>query len=236
MFPNPFLPNLAPSIAREILHTLRTDLPPPATDAAEALADRIETAMAMVASYLPTDVGEAQLAAQIVVADAHAKDCWRLALLPSQDFDKARRCRDQAAKMARLMQSGQRLLQRTQAMRRKLEAEMHPEAMERAGYWFRDASVPAPEPDQAPGNATAPEVAVPEPVAAAPAFETLTEAEQYAVIYPGRAALIRGNGGLPARLDFGPPEAEIVEALVHGTSPILRAIGPPPLGRPAAAA
>jgi hypothetical protein len=57
---------------------------------------------------------------------------------------------------------------------------------------------------------------------AAPAFETLTEVEQYALIHPGRAALIRAERGLPAQFDFGPPEPDIVEALVHGTSPILR--------------
>ena len=43
--------------------------------------------------------------------------------------------------------------------------------------------------------------------------------------FPGRAALIRGHGGLPqGRLGFGPPAPEIVEALAHGTSPILLAL------------
>ena len=178
---HPFLPNLPPSIAREILHTLQTNYPPPATDSPEALAARIETAMATVASHLPTDASEAQLAGPIVAADAHAKDCFRLALLPGQDPDTTRRCRAQAASMMRLMQSGQRLLQRTQAMRQKAEAE------------------------------------------------------QYAVTYPGRDALIRAPGGLPGRLDFGPPEPDIVEALVRGNSPILRAIEPPTF-RPSAVA
>ena len=78
--------------------------------------------------------------------------------------------------------------------------------MERAGYWFRDASVPLP---------VQPEV---------PAQASLTEAEQDAAIYPDRAALIRATGGLPATLNFGPPEPDLVEALVNGTSPILRAL------------
>jgi hypothetical protein len=38
------------------------------------------------------------------------------------------------------------------------------------------------------------------------------------------AARIRAHGGLPVRLDFGPPEPEMVDALVNGTSPILRAL------------
>ena len=55
----------------------------------------------------------------------------------------------------------------------------------------------------------------------------LTEAEQYAAIYPDRAALIRATGGLPPKPSFGPPEPDIVEALVNGTSPILRALDRP---------
>ena len=50
----------------------------------------------------------------------------------------------------------------------------------------------------------------------------MTEAEQYAVLYPNRARRIRAEGGLPARLDYGPPEPHIVDAIVNGSSPILR--------------
>ena len=54
--------------------------------------------------------------------------------------------------------------------------------------------------------------------------------------FPGRAALNRGHGGLPqGRLGFGPRAPEIVEALAHGTSPILRMIDQP-AHRPCAAA
>ena len=55
-------------------------------------------------------------------------------------------------------------------------------------------------------------------------FTDLSEAEQYAAIYPERAARIRAHGGLPPRLDFGAPEPDIVNALVTGTSPILQAL------------
>ena len=74
-----------------------------------------------------------------------------------------------------------------------------------------------------PGGAQ-PAAAPPDPVRAEPAFCDLSEAEQYAAIYPERAARIRAHGGLPVRLDFGPPEPEIVDALVNGTSPMLRAL------------
>jgi hypothetical protein len=64
----------------------------------------------------------------------------------------------------------------------------------------------------------------PPPNSGATEFESLSEAEQYAALYADRAARIRAAGGLPPRLDFAPPEPEIVEALVNGSSPILRAL------------
>jgi hypothetical protein len=53
-------------------------------------------------------------------------------------------------------------LKRDQAARDKAEAEMQPAAMERAGYWIRDVSVPAP-------NEAPPEPAPTEPDIAAEA-------------------------------------------------------------------
>jgi hypothetical protein len=212
------LPNLPPSVAREVLATLCATLPPPVADTAEARAARDETAMAAVAALHPADAFEALLAAQIVEADAHAMDCLRLAVQAGQQPEDVRRCRAQAATMMRHMQSGLRALQRTQSMREKAEATMHPAAMDRAGYWFRDASPPLPP---SPAQADAPQPA------------DLTDAEQYAAVYPDRAARIRAHGGLPMRLDFGPPDPAVVDALVNGTSPILRALDHRP---PAAAA
>jgi hypothetical protein len=70
-----------------------------------------------------------------------------------------------------------------------------------------------------------PPPSAPAPVEATePPFEQLAEADQYAIIYPRRAALIRSLGGLPARCDFGPPEPDLVRAIVSGTSPTLRAL------------
>jgi hypothetical protein len=101
--------------------------------------------------------------------------------------------------------------------RSKAETEMHPAAMERAGYWFHEVSVPAP-----------PVPLVPTEDAAEPVLDPVAEAEHYALIYPDRAALIRAHGGLPPRLTFGPPEPDIVAALVNGASPALCAIAPHP--------
>jgi hypothetical protein len=85
---------------------------------------------------------------------------------------------------------------------------MHPAALERAGYWSRDISVPAPAPAAPPP----PAAGEPEPAQA----DTAAEARRYAVIYPDRAARIRAAGGLPADLDFGPPEPALVAALLKG--------------------
>jgi hypothetical protein len=40
-------------------------------------------------------------------------------------------------------------------------------------------------------------------------------------MYPDRARGIRAAGGLPAGYDYGPPDPEILDGLVNGTSPIL---------------
>ena len=46
-------------------------------------------------------------------------------------------------------------------------------------------------------------------------------AEQYAALYPQRAALIRTYGGLPPNINFGAPEPDLVAAIVASTSPIM---------------
>ncbi len=52
----------------------------------------------------------------------------------------------------------------------------------------------------------------------------LAEAEHYAVLYPERAALIRRMGRLPHDLAFGPPDADVVRALVTAHTPALAAL------------
>ena len=63
-----------------------------------------------------------------------------------------------------------------------------------------------------------------EPAAAAETPDSLAEAEHYAILYPERAALIRRMGGLPDDLSFGPPDDDIVAALISGRSPALAAL------------
>jgi hypothetical protein len=126
----------------------------------------------------------------------------------------------QVAWMARQLDATLRNLLRIQATREKQEAAMHPAAMERAGYWFQEISVPARDPPPADAqSAEAQSDAEPEPTQAG----IDAEAELYAMIYPDRAARIREAGGLPARLDFGPPEPAIVAALLGGAGVARRA-------------
>jgi len=208
-FTNPSPPHALPAtVSRVVFAELCARLPPPPVDTPEARAERDAVAMDAAAALHPADAFEAKLAAQIVAADAQVADCQRLAVQYRNDLAVTLRCRAQATSAMREMRALLRDYRRMQAERDKALNEMHPAAMERAGYWFREATVPEPAPEPAPA----------EP----PAQAELTEAEKYAVIYPDRAARIRACRGLPARLDFGPPEPEIVEALVSGTSPILR--------------
>ena len=197
------IPNLPASVSREIFARLCASLPPPATDTAEARTEREADAMAAVAALRPADAFEGRLAVQIVAADTHAMDCFRLAAKYSNDLTAGFQCRAQAALMMRQMQAALRTLHRMQAMRPKTQATNQP-------------AVPALGDPAPPRDATA---AVPKQQP-----DSVTEAEDYATRYPYRAARIRRHGGLPARLDFTPPEPAIVQALVTGTSPVLRAL------------
>jgi hypothetical protein len=207
--------NLPPSIVHQISATLCASLPQPVADTPESRAARDETAIAAVAALHPADAFEAQLAAQIVDADAHAKDCLRLAVQPGQQPADIRRHRAHAIAMMRQMHIGLRALQRIQAMRTKSEPVAHPAAMEHPAP--PNASVPAPAPAR---TATPDPAAPPPPDRDESKFGDRTEAEQYAALHPERAAHIRAHGDLPPRFDHGPPDPEVVEALVNGTSPI----------------
>lgn len=60
--------------------------------------------------------------------------------------------------------------------------------------------------------------------AAEPEFDPVAAAEEYAAIYPERAALIRRLGRVPENVSFGPPEDDLVQALVSARTPALIAL------------
>jgi hypothetical protein len=225
---------LAPN-ARAVFTDLCSSLPKTADDTPEAIAARARKALQAVCALHPADDFEACLATRIVAMNAHALDALRSAVLAAGDPDEVRRCRAQAASMARQSDAALRTLRRMQHERDKAYNEMHPAAMGRAGYWFKEVSMPAPDQDPVPAPS--------HPAAASPAAEAEThqrgpaaieaDTQLYAAMYPDRARRIRAAQGLPPDLDFGPPEPEIVDALLRGVN------GPqsiPPRATPSSAA
>ena len=59
---------------------------------------------------------------------------------------------------------------------------------------------------------------------AEPEPDPIAEAEQYAAIYPERAALIRRLGRVPENASFGPPDPDLVQALITARTPALAAL------------
>src|SRR5215469_14693429 len=109
-------------------------------------AARKNKAMDAVLALQPDNDAECLFAVRVVSADAQAGDALRCAGLAADDPDKVGKCRAQAASMMRQSDAALRSLLRLQAIREKHEAAMHPSAMERAGYWFREIAPAAPPP------------------------------------------------------------------------------------------
>ncbi len=132
--------------AREIFTELCDSLPRKPNDTEEAVAARARRAMETIVALNPEDALEARLAVRVVTMDAHAADCLRAAGLATGDAAEVNRCRARAAWMARLSESALRTLRRMRAERDKAYNDMHPAAMGRAGYWFKEVSVACPGP------------------------------------------------------------------------------------------
>ena len=209
------VPNIPEHLSRAICADLIGKLPSPADDSPEQLALRDERAITALAHYIPENAAEAELAADIVAAEFHAKDALRSAARCRNDPAETERCRRQHALMMRTMHSGLRTLLRIQAERRQLEDAGHPAAMLRAGHLHSGMLPPEPE-----LPAAAPEPRPP----AMPSYEEMTTAEQFAVIYPDRAAAIRRHGGMPPAAAFPPPDRDIIGEIATGTSPVFLAL------------
>jgi hypothetical protein len=215
-------------VYHQVIHTLRAALLP-VTDAPEDLVHRDNAAIAMVASLLPANADEANLAAQYAAASAHAIECLRRAQDHRANLTIFLKCEAQADRMQRQARAFRALLLRVQAERRKRETDNA--ATDRAAWTEHCAiGLMADALGRAPLAAMAEPPPVPDPMqeaepTAEPQADIAAEADYYAAVYPRRAALIRALGGLPAKLDFGPPSSEMVHAIVTGTSPVLQALG-----------
>ena len=120
------LPNIPESLSRAICADLIGNLPLPAENTPEQRALRDERAITALAHYIPENAAEAELAADIVAAEFHAKDALRAATRFVNDLAAADRCRRQHALMMRTMHGGLRALLRVQAERHKAEDETVP--------------------------------------------------------------------------------------------------------------
>jgi hypothetical protein len=199
-------PDFPIALAREVFARLCTSLPPPRDGTPEARAVRDDLAYAAVEAYYPVDAGEAELAVQIVAANAHALDSLRLAGLPGKSEEDIRRCRAQGNSMMRTAQSALRALERRQASREKAQNAMHPAAMERAGYWFKSVSVPEATPQPPPAEAAKPDGAL---------------------VPRGGSVSDRRPAASGADPHPGTPASDApMQAIVTGTSPIRRALSP----------
>lgn len=233
MHPAPQPDDLALQLPRDVyyqlIHTLHGALPPPASRTPEDEVRRDNAAMAQVACMLPANADEASLAAQCVVAQASAMESLRRANTAGMELAMVLKFTAQAAGMMRHASGARRLLMRLQAQRQKREANVS--AADQAA-WLEHCAIrlmadalgrPAPAPIAEPPPLRL--VPDPEPAEdAEPMFDPAAEADQYAIIHPRRAALIRSSRGLPVKLDFGPPTPELVHAIVTGSSPTLRAL------------
>jgi hypothetical protein len=180
----------------------------------------------VVAALLPATADEANLAAIYVAAGTQAMQCLRLARQYHGDPNLILKYTAHSASMMRQARATMSLLLRVQAERRKREADNA--ATDRAA-WTEYCAIGLMT--QALGRAGpgASAEPPPSPVPAAaeeamPKADPIAEAEQYALIYPQRAALIRRLGRVPDNVTFGLPEDYLVRELVNGQTPVLLAL------------
>ena len=110
-----------------------------------------------------------------------------------------------------------RTLQRTQAIREKRDADPI-----RAGTaaWAEHMAASAMTDAL---TVSKPELVQPDPEAEPDAPDVAL----YEAIYPDRAALIRRHGGVPADVTFGPPDEDMVRALLATRSPVVETLDRP---------
>jgi hypothetical protein len=231
-----------------VIRILRVTLPPPPDASAEALLQRDHAAIATIGGLAPGNIAEARQAALYVAASEQWSDCLRVAELPETAPDRAAQCRAQAATMMRAANSAMRVLLHMQAARRRLEADSvlsaradrtdHVATVTMAAALEAIRAAPA-RPAAAPSTAPAPSPAKPVPASAVAGradpervhgaadpspHRSRAVAELYAAIYPERAALIRRLGRVPDNVTFGPPDDDLVQALITARTPALTAL------------
>ena len=106
----------------QLAHALCTYLPPPLADTPEATLIRNQAAIARVASLLPVNADEADMAAHCIAARDHAADVGRLIGEHAGNIELVMKLRAQYALMERTAISIRNQLARVQSERRKRQA------------------------------------------------------------------------------------------------------------------
>jgi len=114
--------NLSPPVYDQLVYTLTDLLPPPLDDSPDALRARNRAAIAKVASMLPVNANEADLAAQCIAARSQAEDILRLLRQNADDVALVIRLNARYASMVRTSLSVHGRLMRVQALRHKRDA------------------------------------------------------------------------------------------------------------------
>jgi hypothetical protein len=221
-----------PSPARDDFHRLifdmlRATLPPAVTNSPEEAASRDRAMADAIASLNPSNADQLLLTAQYIAATIEALDCLRPARKAPDDEALQRRCSTRSASMLRQARGARSLLFRLHADRTPRHLDLRPRQTAAEVEKAVDAIVA-----RAFAHAPPPEPTAPSPPK--PAFD-LAAAEQYALANPSKAMLIRSLGRLPKKFDDTPPSPAVMNAVIHGASPILQKLYKKPLHRLVAA-
>jgi hypothetical protein len=252
------LPDLDPAIANAAFLDLRASVTW-LFDDSDARRSARHYALASVEELCPASPMEARLAVQVVVSDIHATDCLHDAAEHRDDEKRARQCRSQASAMQRYSHRALHKLEQMQQARRLRDAAKAAIAgpyrqpgqqtpaltaaatVATAAVATTAAAGPDPAP-AAPGLSSAPAAAQP-PASLPRAISegAVAKAETFATRNRMLAMCIRRAGGLTPQSTAGfrrselPSDLAVVEALVHGTTTILRLLDCVPSDVPKAA-
>ncbi len=208
---------------RLIFNMLRATLPPPVTASPEEAASRDRAITDAIASLNPANADQLLLAAQYIAATIHALDCLRPAHQAPDDEALHKRRSTSSASMLRQARGARSLLFRLQTDRTPRYLEPCPRQTPAEIEKAVDAIVARAYP---PAKTPQP----PAPAPQRPPFD-LAAAEQYALANPSKAMLIRSLGRLPRKFDDPPPPPAVMNAVIHGASPILQKLHKKPLHR-----
>lgn len=230
-------PSITVQLSRDLYYlvvdALRGAVPAPASKSPEDIARRDNALIAAVASLRPANADQVLLAAQYVAASLRSLDCIEEAHEHANDEANRKKCTAQSALMMRQARGARAMLsqlQRQDANRAKNPATIEADAqIEQATVTLMaEALAIAPPPSRPTLVPTA--SAAPKSIPPKASFD-LTGAEQYALANPNKAMLIRNLGRLPKKFDAPPPPPGVMNAIIHGASPILQKLYKKPLHR-----